>query len=326
MLQARIANKQVPPSNTKHERHRPEQTLLYQIIKRHYSAFQTLMVQQGKPLPAYIQQEFEDYLKCGLLEHGFLRVRCETCHHEKLVAFSCKRRGFCPSCGARRMVDSAALLVDEVLPKQAMRQWVLSVPFQLRFLFASYPELMGKALRIVYRTLATHLIHQAGFTHSTARTGAVTFIQRFGSALNLNVHFHILFLDGVYIAGFDQKTPLFLRVKAPSQAELQALVQKISARLGRFLVKAGLLTQDIENSYLNLDHLEENPMQDLHGHSITYRVALGPQQGRKVFTLQTLLPKTGDERFSQVGKVSGFSLHAGVSTQARQRKKLERIC
>ncbi|ARX22851.1 hypothetical protein AM393_28980 (plasmid) [Klebsiella pneumoniae] len=67
--------------------------------------------------------------------YGFLRVRCESCHAEHLVAFSCKRRGFCPSCGARRMAESAALLVDEVLPEQPMRQWVLSFPFQLRFLF-----------------------------------------------------------------------------------------------------------------------------------------------------------------------------------------------
>ena len=69
---------------------------------------------QGKPLPGYVTREFDDHLKCGRLEYGFLRVRCDTCHHEKLVAFSCKRRGFCPSCGARRMVDSAAHLVDEV--------------------------------------------------------------------------------------------------------------------------------------------------------------------------------------------------------------------
>jgi transposase-like zinc-binding protein len=61
-------------------------------------------------------------------------VRCEDCHAEKLVAFSCKRRGFCPSCGARRMTDSAALLADEVLPPQPIRQWVVSLPFALRFL------------------------------------------------------------------------------------------------------------------------------------------------------------------------------------------------
>jgi ribosomal protein S27E len=56
-----------------------------------------------------VREEFEAYLKCGRLEHGFLRVRCEDCHAETLVAFSCKRRGFCPSCGARRMTDGAAL-------------------------------------------------------------------------------------------------------------------------------------------------------------------------------------------------------------------------
>jgi hypothetical protein len=84
------------------------------------------------------------------------------------------------------MAESAALLVDEVLPEQPLRQWVLSVPYPLRFLFASRPSVMGEVLGIVYRCIATHLIKKAGFTRQTARTGAVTLIQRFGSALNLN--------------------------------------------------------------------------------------------------------------------------------------------
>ena len=75
---------------------------------------------------------------------------------------SVKRRGFCPSCGARRMAESAALLVDEVLPREPMRQWVLSFPFQLRFLFASRPRIMGRVLGIVYRVIATHLIAKEG--------------------------------------------------------------------------------------------------------------------------------------------------------------------
>ena len=82
------------------------------------------------------------------------------------------------------MADSAAVLVDDILPHQPMRQWVLSVPFPLRFLFASYPKVMTRALAIVYRTIATHLTRKAGFTKPTAQTGAVTLIQRFGSALN----------------------------------------------------------------------------------------------------------------------------------------------
>ena len=67
-----------------------------------------------------------------------------------------------------------------------MRQWVLSVPFPLRFLFASQLKIMGKALSIIYRTIATHLTRKAGYTKTTAHTGAVTLIQRFGGALNLN--------------------------------------------------------------------------------------------------------------------------------------------
>lgn len=82
------------------------------------------------------------------------------------------------------------MLVDEVLPHQPMRQWVLSVPFPLRFLFASNPEAMTGVLGIVYRTIATHLTHKAAFTKPMAQTGAVTLIQRFGSALNLSIHFH----------------------------------------------------------------------------------------------------------------------------------------
>ena len=90
------------------------------------------------------------------------------------------------------MADNAALLVEEILSPVDMRQWVISFPFQLRFLFASYPKIMGKVLRIVTRVISTHLIQKGGFKQRSARTGAVTFIQRFGSALNLNVHFRIL--------------------------------------------------------------------------------------------------------------------------------------
>ena len=82
---------------------------------------------QGKELPGYVQRQFEDYLKCGLLEHGSLCVKCDGCMHEHLVASSCKRRGFCPSYGARRMLESAAHLVDHVFANAPVRQRVLSL-------------------------------------------------------------------------------------------------------------------------------------------------------------------------------------------------------
>lgn len=104
-------------------RHRPEATLLYELGERHYPELAAAREAVGRPLPKYVQEEFEAYLN-GRLEHGFLRVRCEDCHAEKLVAFSCKRRGFCPSCGARRMTDSAAFLADEVLPAQPIQRQI----------------------------------------------------------------------------------------------------------------------------------------------------------------------------------------------------------
>ena len=222
------------------------------------------------------------------------------------------------------MAESAALLVDEVFPEQPIRQWVLSFPFQLRFLFASRPELMGRVLGIVYRAISSHLLKKAGFTRKTAQTGAVTLIQRFGSALNLNVHFHMLFLDGVYTTKPWGKSR-FHRTNAPDQQELVKLVHTISHRVAGFLEREGILERDEENSYLNLEEGDEDPMQQVLGCSVSYRIAVAPQQGRKVFTLQSIPAWEDDDRFAQVAKVSGFSLHAGVAAQAWERQKLERL-
>jgi len=85
----------LPQENVaRYESHKPEDTLLYQLVESYYPILQANMEQQGTPLPLHVQEEFSAYLKCGRLEHGFLRVRCESCFDEKLVAFSCKRRGF----------------------------------------------------------------------------------------------------------------------------------------------------------------------------------------------------------------------------------------
>jgi hypothetical protein len=185
---------------------------------------------------------------------------------------------------------------------------------------------MGRVLGMVYRVIATHLIKSAGHTHTTARTGAVTLIQRFGSALNLNIHFHMLFLDGVYVDHPDA-TARFRWVKAPTSQELTQLAHTIAHRVGRFLERQGLLERDAENSYLVADAVDDDAMNSLLGHSITYRIAVGPQAGPKVFTLQ-MLPACDpeDQVGDTVGKVAGFSLHAGVAARANERQKLERLC
>jgi len=178
------------------------------------------------------------------------------------------------------MAESAALLVDAVLPHKPMRQWVLSVPFPLRFLFASKPAVMGKVLGIVYRAIATHLIHKAGFTPTTAKTGAVTLIQRFGGALNLNIHFHMLFLDGVYVDRTHGSGTRFRRVRAPTSDELSQLTHIIALRIAGYLERQGLLERDAEVAWLTSaagGAEDEAAIHHLLGSSITYRIAVGPQ-------------------------------------------------
>jgi hypothetical protein len=101
---------------------------------------------------------------------------------------------------------------------------------------------------------------------------------------------------------------------------------RIASRVGRFLERQGLLERDAESTCLSEVALEDEPMEALLAHSITYRIAVGPRAGRKVFTLQSL--PAGDEGSgAAAGKVvGGFSLHAGVAARADERGKLERLC
>jgi hypothetical protein len=126
----------------------------------------------------------------------------------------------------------------------------------------------------------------------------------------------MLFLDGVYIDGATETAARFRWVMAPTSEELTRLVQRIARRVGRFLERQGLLERDAENSYLDAQVMNEGPMNQLRGHSITYRIAVGPQAGRKVFSLQTLPASDPQEALTEtVGKVAGFSLHAGVAAR-----------
>jgi hypothetical protein len=304
-------------------RHRPEQTELYSVIAKHYPRFVDEIERSGGYLPKFVRQEFEDYLKCGLLEHGFLRVKCDSCCHEHLVAFSCKRRGFCPSCGARRMVESAAHLVDHVLPEAPVRQWVLTFPFPLRFLFANDPQALSAVLAVVQRAISTFMVRHSGLTVSSgARTGAVTLIQRFGSALNLNVHLHMLFLDGAY--RFSTSRPAFHRARPPAGEELNDLLDTLSRRIVRVLERRGLLIAD--PGCLQLDIEPGSSLDHLQAASIHYRIAIGPHAGRKALTLYSVPPLEEAPSNPLLARRSGFSLHAATVCEAWQRSRLERLC
>jgi ribosomal protein S27E len=304
-------------------RHRPELTLLYQVIEHHLPEFKAELRDQHRALPRFVLREFDDYLRCGRLEHGFVRVKCTGCRNELLVAFSCKNRGFCPSCGARRMVDTAAHLLDRVLPEIPIRQWVLTFPWPLRLLYSSRPHHLSRTLAIVLRAVETHLIRRAGLIRTQgARSGAVTIIQRFGSALNLNVHLHMLVPDGVYT--LEHGRPRFHTTPAPNAPELDALLRRIVARVTRQLERDGLLIRDEGEPHLDLDLVD--PIDQLGAASIQYRVLLGPEAGKRTLTLRT--PATGaprSHRRTLTAAQDGFSLNASVACRPRQRRKLERL-
>ncbi|MFT6906721.1 MAG: hypothetical protein ACJAS1_003391 [Oleiphilaceae bacterium] len=136
----------------------------------------------------------------------------------------------------------------------------------------------------------------------------------------------MLFIDGVYQEKHNGQLR-FHHINAVTTSELNTLVATISQRVSGHLERQGLLVRDDESSYLMLDLQNDDAIHQLQGHSITYRIAVGPQQGRVVFTLETI-PSWEDDDFgtNQVGKIAGFSLHAGVATKTRERKKLERLC
>jgi hypothetical protein len=174
------------PAVTTYEPRGPSHTVLYKVVAEHLETF--LASLDAKGLPAYVQREFYDYLQCGILAYGFLRLGCDTCKKEVLLAFSCKRRGFCPSCVGRRMAQTAAHLVERNIPWVPTRQWVVSVPIPLRYWMSSSQDLTAKVHTIIRTTTGQYYVNQAvtrGIEWQKVQPESVTFIQRFGGAINL---------------------------------------------------------------------------------------------------------------------------------------------
>ena len=187
------------------------------------------------------------------------------------------------------MAQSAAHLQDEVIPRVPVRQWVLSFPIPRRIVFAAHPELLAPVLRIIHRVIAGFLLKQAGLKRATADSGAVTLIQRLGSAANLNIHLHCQVLEGVYRRTAGQ--PVFQEVRALGRDELAGLLDKIIARLMRMLTRQGYLLKEQGMTYL-ADMDCDNPLSSLQAAACSSRIALGPRASQKVLSLRTVVART----------------------------------
>ncbi len=158
-----------------------------QVVQEHLETYLALAHEadpMGDGVPGFVEDEFRSYLKCGILAHGFARTGCASCGYDFLVAFSCKGRGACPSCNAKRMAQTAAHLVEHVFPYLPVRQVVLSVPKRLRPFLHYPPHTAGAVLHFLLRALQATLREVCPTAPASASFGAVSFLHRFGSSLN----------------------------------------------------------------------------------------------------------------------------------------------
>jgi hypothetical protein len=325
------------PAASIYEPRDPSSTVLYKVIAEHLETFLALLHDDpdATGLPAYVEREFYDYLLCGVLAYGFLRLGCDTCPKETLLAFSCKRRGFCASCAGRRMAQTAAHLVECVIPWVPTRQWVVSVPMPLRYWTAASRELTAQVHTIIRTTIAQFYVNDAvkrGAERHKVQAGSVTFLQRAGGSLNANLHYHVIVLEGVFLDRSDQGiTPRFLKGEPPSDADVADVVQKISRRVIRKLRRLGYLEAAMEIPVATgYDPLLDNEpdLARTMAASVKQRIAFGERAGENVRRIGSGFGFEG-ERPALTGprcaSVNGFSLHANTDIPAHRRDQLERL-
>jgi hypothetical protein len=306
----------------------PAQGTLYQIVRDHFETFhvQAASLREGEGLPRFVEQAFRDFLNCGWLAGGFARFRCGDCGLDRLVPFSCKGRALCPSCGGRRMTERAAHLVDHVFPDVPVRQWVLSLPYRLRYQLAWNHDLcraiVGILLRAVYRVLRARARDQGV---EGGRGGAVAVIQRFGGALNLNVHLHVLALDGVFTRD-DGGALTFHSTPQLTTLDVAEVLATVEPFITRRLQRDGLA--DGDDAGAPDEWTDEAPvLARLAAASVQGIVALGPHRGARLRRVgddaepvETPVPGHGHAR------INGFDLHVSVVVPTGQRARLERVC
>jgi hypothetical protein len=320
----------------KYRRHEPETTLLYQVLAREWATWNAeRRADTGRaPLPAFVGREMDAYFRCGILDHGFTILSCDDCDQKLPVAYSCKRRGVCPSCCAKRMSEIAVHLVDNVLPHVAYRQWVTTFPHALRYWMAASRKLTSIVHRRVTAMIQLYYTHKAkerGIKSPVA--GGVTFVQRFGSALNLNVHFHTVAIDGVYsVAGLE---PVFFRLPGPTDEEVEGIVSAVAHAVMQDLTTHGYLTAPDEESEASLEtslldpiFAESEQLAAAVSASSVMRVAFGDRAGCRVRRIGRGFGWEDEEVVTKGRRcfsVNGFTIHANRYIGMNERGALEKL-
>src|SRR5438094_7034777 len=225
------------------------------------------------------------------------------------------------------MPETAAHLVAHVFPIVPVRQWVLSIPFALRYRLAYDSGLLSDVLNVFIRVVFGELRRRARelLGLKLSQCGAVTFVQRCGDALNLAPHFHSLVIHGVYAAD-ENSQPEFHELPPPEDADVVRVAALVAQRVESLLKRRGL-GPDGDSDTAEALSRDEPGLAAIYSASIRGRIGLGPHAGNRVLTLGDQVD--GDSLDSlqspRCATVPGFSVHANVSIDARDRLRLERL-
>jgi hypothetical protein len=217
----------------------PQSSDYYRCVEDHFETFEQVYEERFEKRYGfwrpYLQKVITRYLECGDLHHGFARVKCPDCQYEYLLAFSCKRRHFCPSCHQKRVVEFGEWLCSQVLKKVPHRHFVFSLPKILRRYFLYDRDLLSDLSRCAWESLKLFL--REAVPQRNPIPGAVIAIQTFGDFLGFNPHCHVLVTDGCFYGKgmFRGAPPLDLK-------KLEAIFRH---KVFKMLLAKGGITQDL---------------------------------------------------------------------------------
>lgn len=235
------------PSPVYHPRN-PHDSAYYRCVEDHFETFEQVyedrFARQYGFFRPYVKQVIYRYLDCGHLHNGFARVKCRDCCHEYLLALSCKRRHFCPSCHQKRVVEFGEWLCQEVIKAVPHRHFVFSIPKILRRYFLYDRNLLSELSRCAWETLKVYL--KSAVPGQEAVPGAVVAIQTFGDFLGFNPHCHILCTDGCF---FGEGA---FRV-APSIAR-KDLEEIFRHKVFKVLLSKGKITEELVGKLMSWRH------------------------------------------------------------------------
>lgn len=218
---------------------KPQNSPYFRCVEEHFETFEQIYEERFERqygfFRPYVRRVIQRYLDCGDLRNGFARVRCGDCGHEYLLAFSCKRRHFCPSCHQKRVVEFGEWLCLEVVKAVPHRHVVLSIPKILRRYFLYDRKLLSELSRCGWESLKA--FYTTGVRDHKAVPGAVVAIQTFGDFLGFHPHLHILVSDGCFY-----ENGMFC---VCSSADIKALEQIFRHKVLKMLRAKGKITQDM---------------------------------------------------------------------------------